>query len=81
MSDTPLTARAKIACGFQAVPQSFLEHAEKLERKNRILREALREIKRETDVNRVVRLHVKAADMAYWIASDALKDTRREAQP
>jgi len=38
MSDTPLTARAKIACGFQAVPQSFLEHAEKLELENAELR-------------------------------------------
>lgn len=40
MSDTPLTAKAKIACGFQAVPQSFLEHAENLERENDTLRKA-----------------------------------------
>ena len=81
MNDTPLTAKAKIACGFQAVPQFFLEHAENLERENRILREALCEIKQETDVKRVVRIHYLAADTAYWIASDALKETRKEAQP
>lgn len=40
MNDTPLTAKAKIACGFQAVPQSFLEHAENLERENDTLRKA-----------------------------------------
>jgi len=40
MSNTPLTAKAKIACGFQAVPQSFLEHAENLERENDTLRKA-----------------------------------------
>ena len=41
MSDTPRTAVAKIACGFQAVPDSFLEHAEKLERENAALRAEL----------------------------------------
>lgn len=37
MSDTPRTAAAKIACGFQAVPESFLNHAEQLERENAAL--------------------------------------------
>ena len=34
MSDTPLTDAAKIACGFQAVPELFLKHARELEREN-----------------------------------------------
>ncbi len=38
MSDTPLTDAAKIACGFQAVPESFFQHACQLERKNAALR-------------------------------------------
>ena len=38
MSDTPLTDAAKIACGFQAVPESFFQHACQLERKNAVLR-------------------------------------------
>ena len=41
MSDTPLTDAAKIACGFQAVPESFFQHACQLERKNAVLRSDL----------------------------------------
>ena len=39
MNDTPRTDRAKIAAGFQAVPESFLVFARKLERENAALRE------------------------------------------
>jgi hypothetical protein len=39
MSDTPRTDAAKLACGFQAVPDSFLAHARELERENAALRE------------------------------------------
>ena len=38
MSDTPRTDQAKIAAGFQAVPESFLVFARKLERENIALR-------------------------------------------
>lgn len=38
MSDTPKTDAAKIACGFQAVSELFLEHARQLERENAALR-------------------------------------------
>jgi len=38
MSDTPKTDQAKIAAGFQAVPESFLVFARKLERENAALR-------------------------------------------
>ena len=38
MSETPKTDAAKIACGFQAVPELFLEHARELERKNAMFR-------------------------------------------
>ena len=38
MSDTPRTDAAKIACGFQSVPELFLEHARELERKNAMFR-------------------------------------------
>jgi len=38
---TPRTDAAKIACGFQAVPDSFLAHARELERENAELRKAL----------------------------------------
>lgn len=42
MNDTPRTAAAKIACGFQAVPESFLKHAEQLERENAALRASIK---------------------------------------
>jgi hypothetical protein len=51
MSDTPRTDAAKIACGFQAVPDSFLEHARKLERENAVLREALVKIRELKPIN------------------------------
>jgi len=38
MSDTPKTDAAKLACGFQAVPESFFQHACQLERENAALR-------------------------------------------
>ena len=38
MSDTPRTDAAKLACGFQAVPDYFLAHARELERENAALR-------------------------------------------
>lgn len=41
MSDTPRTAEAKIKCGFQAVPDSFLQFARELERENAALKAAL----------------------------------------
>lgn len=41
MSDTPKTDQAKIAAGFQAVPESFLVFARKLERENAALRASL----------------------------------------
>jgi hypothetical protein len=34
MSETPRTAEAKIKCGFQAVPDSFLQFARELELEN-----------------------------------------------
>jgi hypothetical protein len=38
VSNTPKTHAAKIECGFQAVPDSFLKFAQQLERENASLR-------------------------------------------
>ena len=51
MSETPRTDAAKTACGFQAVPDLFLEHARKLERENTSLRKHLHEIQATLWVN------------------------------
>ena len=37
---TPRTDAVKIRCGFQAVPEPMLKHAQELERENAALREA-----------------------------------------
>jgi hypothetical protein len=38
---TPRTDAVKIRCGFQAVPEPMLKHAQELERENATLRKAL----------------------------------------
>lgn len=44
MSDTPRTDAIKIRCGFQAVPEPILKHAQELERENAALRAAAVEV-------------------------------------
>jgi hypothetical protein len=79
MSDTPKTDQAKIAAGFQAVPESFLVFARELERENAALRAALEAMVSANDGVAVYPTpEAKAQNAALKLAKAALTAARKE---
>ena len=86
MSDTPRTAAVKIRCGFQAVPEPMLKHAQELERENAALRETLKRWLKVADDCHQEQQEVGYSEYNITVGlvcdTRALLDTaRKEAQP